>query len=55
MFAIEDSIGELADPVTENHQTGVACEFDIELNMAMTEDEIVDVGMLLDVVFGEEY
>lgn len=55
VFPIEDGIGELADPVAENHQTGMACQFDVELDMAVPEDEVVDVGMVLNIVFGKEH
>ena len=54
MLTIEDGIGELADPVAEDeHATGVG-EHEVELDVAMTEDEVVDVGMGGQILLGIE-
>ncbi len=62
VFTIIDSIGELIDPVAQNHHTGLMSfcfcrtrQLDVELNMTVSEDEIVDVGMLLNILFSIEH
>ena len=62
VFTIVNSIGELADPVAKNHHAGLMAgafdrtgQLDVKLYMAMTKDEIVDIGMLSDIFLGEEY
>ena len=55
VLAVIDRIGKLRNPVAEYHQPTVARQLDVQFNMAMTEDEIVDIGMLLDILLGEEH
>ena len=54
VLAIEHGIGELRNPVTENkHPTG-ALEHQVEFNVAMTEDEEVDVGVRAEIILGKD-
>ena len=54
VLAIEHGIGELRNPVAEDkHPTG-ALEHQVELNVAMAEDEEVDVGVRAEVVLGKD-
>ena len=62
VFPIIDSIGELTYPIAENHESSLvsaicvrAWQINIKFNMAVPEDEIVDIRVLFNIVFGEEY
>ncbi len=55
VFTIVYRIGKLANPVAQNHQTGVSRQFDVQFDMAMAEDEVVDVGMVLYILLGIEH
>jgi len=51
----ELGIGELTYPVTKDDEAVLSGEHEVELYVAMTKDEVVDRGMFLQVLFGEEY
>ena len=51
-FTIENSVGELPDPVAENHEATRAGEHEVKLYVAMSEEEIIHVRMRLEVVLG---
>ena len=62
VFPIIDCIGKLSYPVAQNHHAGFmactldgACQIDVKLDMAVTEDKVVDIGMLLYVLLGKEH
>ena len=55
VFPIVDGIGELTDPVAQDHEACVARQLDVELNMAVPKDEVVDIGMLLHILLGIEH
>ena len=50
----ELGIGELAYPVTKDNEAVLAGKHKVELYVAMTKDEVVNLGMFLQVLFGEE-
>ena len=54
LLAIEDYVGELRNPVAKDEQTGVMAEHEIELDVAMTEDEVIDVRMSTEIVLSVE-
>ena len=54
MVTIEYGIGELADPVAENHKARLLGEHQVEFDVAMTKHEVIDVRMGLEIVFGKE-
>ena len=61
MFTIVNSIGELTDPVTQNHHASLMTsafdrtwQLDVKFDMAMSEDEVVDIRMLCDILFGKD-
>lgn len=45
MFSVVDGIGELADPVAENHHTGALGELEVELDVTVAVDEEVYFGV----------
>ena len=62
VFTIVNRIGKLTDPVAKNHHAGLMAgafdrtgQLDVELDMTMTKDEVVDIGMLCDILLGKEY
>ena len=54
MLAVVDHIAELADPVAKYDDTGFFGQLHIYLNMPMAVDEIVYVGMILNVALRVE-
>ena len=54
VLAIPDNVGELADPVAKHEHTRLFRQLEVDLDMAVTIDEIVDVGVVLDILLGEE-
>ena len=55
VLAVEDYIGEVGDPVAQDNHTGFLGELQIDFNMAMTVDEVIHVGVILDIFLGEQY
>ena len=55
MVAIVDDIGEVGDPVAEDDHPRLLCQLQIQLDMPMSVDEIVYIGMILDVFFRIEH
>ena len=55
LVAIEDGIGELRDPVAEDADAGGVGEHQVKLDVAMAEEEVVDVGVCAQVVLGKEH
>ena len=55
MFAIPDDVGEMGDPVAKDNHAGFFRQLEVDLDMAVAIDEIVDVGVILDVLLGEEH
>ena len=62
VFTIVNGIGKLADPVAQYHHACLMAfcfcrtgQVDIKLNMTMSEDEVVDIGMILDILLGIEH
>ena len=55
VLAIPDDVGEMGNPVAQNDHTSLLCQLKIDLDVAVAIDEIVDVGMILDVLLGEEH
>ena len=47
MLAVPDYVGELPDPVADNHHAAFAGEHQVEFDMTVSVDEIVDVGVFL--------
>ena len=54
MFAIVDHVGELTDPIAEDDDARLLGELLVDLDMAMAVDEVVHVGVILDVLLGIE-
>ena len=54
MLAIEDCVGELRNPVSKDEHAAGAQEHQVELNVAMAEDEEVDVGVRTEIVLGKD-
>ena len=55
MFAVVDDVGELGNPVAEDNHAGLAGKLQVYLDVAMTVDEVVDVGVILYVALGVEF
>ena len=55
VLAVEDYIGEVGDPVAQDNHTGFLGELQIDFNMAMTVDEVIHVGVILDIFLGEQH
>ena len=47
MLAVPDYVGELPDPIADDHHAAFAGEHQVELDVTVAVDEIVDVGMFL--------
>ena len=47
MLAVPDYVGELPDPVADNHHAAFAGEHQVEFDVTVAVDEIVDVGVFL--------
>ena len=54
VLTVKDDIAEVANPVAKNDDTRLMRQLQVDINMAMTVDEIVDVGVVLDVLLGIE-
>ena len=54
MLTIPYGIGEKGDPFTEDEEARFTAEHEVKLDVAMSEDEVVDFGVALEVVFGKE-
>lgn len=55
VLTVVDHIGELADPVAQDDDAGFLGELQVDFDMPVTVDEIVYVGMILDVLLRVEY
>ena len=55
VVAIPDDVGELSNPIAKDKHSGLFGELEVDLDMTMAKDEIVDVGVILDVFLGEEH
>ena len=55
VVTIPDNVGELADPIAQDNHSGFLGELEVDLDVAMAIDEIVDVGMILDVLLREKH
>lgn len=53
-LAVEAGEGELGNPVAEDEYAGRAGEHEVKFNVAMAEDEVVDIGVGLEVLLGKE-
>ena len=45
MLSVEDGIGELPNPIAQDHHARLAGKDQIEFDVTMTIDEVVDVGV----------
>ena len=55
VVAVPDDVGELGNPIAKDKHSGLFGELEVDLNMTMAKDEIVDVGVILDVFLGEKH
>ena len=55
MFTIEDSIGEEPDPIAEDEHPHFLTEIEIEFDMAMTIQEVIDIGVGAHILLCEAY
>ena len=55
VLAIVDDVGEVGDPVAKDYHTGLLGELQVYLDMAMAVDEVVYVGVILDISLGVEH
>ena len=55
MIAVVDDIGEMTDPVAKDDHPCLFCQLQIQFDMPMPVDEIIDIGVILDVLFRIEY
>ena len=55
VLAIEDDVAELRNPIAQDQQAGAAAQHQVQLDMAVSEDEIVDVRVRLQVIFGKNH
>lgn len=54
MLAVEHGVGEELDPVAEQYDAGAAGEHEVVVEMAVPENEEVDVGVILEIGLGKE-
>ena len=54
MLPVEHGVGELRDPVAQDEQPGGVREHQVQLDVAVAEQEEVDVGMRLQVLLGKD-
>ena len=54
MLAIPYGKGEKGDPFAKNEEACFTAEHEVEFDVAMSEDEVVDFGVALEVIFGKE-
>ena len=50
VLAIENDVAEVADPVAEDDDTGLVRQLQVDVDVAMSVDEVVYVGVVLDVL-----
>ena len=55
VVSVVDDISEVADPVAEDNHPCLFRQLEVEFDMAMAIDEVVDVGVILDVSLGIEH
>lgn len=55
MVAVPDDVGELCNPVTQDQHSRFFSKLEVDLNMAVAINEIVDVGVILDVFLREAH
>ena len=54
MLTVPDHITELGDPVAEDNHTGLFGQLEVYLDMAVAVDEVIHIGVVLDIFLGEE-
>lgn len=54
MLAVKHGVGEELDPVAEEYDAGAAGEHEVVVEMAVPENEEVDVGVILEIGLGKE-
>ena len=54
MLAVKHGVGEELDPVAEQYDAGAAGEHEVVVEMAVPENEEVDVGVILEIGLGKE-
>ena len=54
MFAVVNDIGEMADPIAQDDDACLLGELQVNLDVAMTIDEIVYVGVILNLFLSVE-
>ena len=55
LLAIIDGIGKLRYPIAKDDDARLATEGKVEFYVAMAEDEVVNIGMLFEVLLGKKY
>lgn len=55
VFTVKYSVGELRNPVAENHHPALVGKHQVEFNVAMPEKEVIDVRMRTEVIFGKKH
>ena len=55
MLTIPDDVAEVGYPVAEDNHAGFLCQLEIDLDVAMAVDKVVDIGVILDILLGEEH
>ena len=55
VFAIPNDVGEMGNPVAEDNHARLFSELEVNLDVTMSVDEIVDVGVVLDVFLSEKH
>ena len=52
MLSVKHSVGEERNPIAEDGHACRAAEHKVELDVAVSEDEVIDVGVRLQLVLG---
>ena len=55
VLTIPDDVGELGNPVAQDYHTGLFRQLEVDLDVAVAINEVVDIGVILDVFLGEEH
>ena len=55
VLAVPDDVGEVANPVAENHHAGLLRQLQVHLDVTMAVDEVIDVGVVLYILLREEH
>ena len=55
VVSVVDDISEVADPVAEDNHPCLFRQLEVEFDMAMAIDEVVDIGMILDIFLRIEH